>query len=513
MNNKYIALLLSLTITLASCASSNTNDKKATEASQASSAVTENIDSDDEIALAYLDYDEKYQYYKESYPDKTILTWLCDDYVTYEQEVNSYLVENDYDYVICFKVLSYSETVSDTQTYISAVTELAENEDNTDIIGSFGLVLDSDVYSSFYYYLAENDLLEPLDEYLKQEEYTQFYDLMPQKYWDSYRYNGYIYGIDNSFSSLYSNNSLIISADTLEKSGLAAEDFNKTLSELGEVYKELNEKIGGKASYSDYFWTNNIFTANYITNGVGVAIDNQKAVNVFEQDEISEYYNTLNEYAQEGFLEINEESENTAAIKNSRNDLDVGEVIYNTNRGTVEIANEENNYICNPSSAIGVNSNSSNKELSVDAILNVIFNDEINNIITYGVEGTQYEICDGTVVMNINEQTDAEYSVDVKLNNPLISMPCYYNDGEIINYDYPSAYENAQYLDGFGFLFDASEIKDTYLSVVNKISEFNPTSDDIDSYLVEFNQELYDAGMQDVLDEINRQCEEWSEKS
>ena len=56
-----------------------------------------------------------------------------------------------------------------------------------------------DVISNAYYYFADNKIYEPLDTYLDSDKYSKIKNSMPQKYWDSYKYNGKIYGVDNSF--------------------------------------------------------------------------------------------------------------------------------------------------------------------------------------------------------------------------------------------------------------------------------------------------------------------------
>lgn len=81
--------------------------------------------------------------------------------------------------------------------------------------------------------------------------------------------------------------------------------------------------------------------------------------------------------------------------------------------------------------------------------------------------------------------------------------------------DYYAAYENTEYLDGFGFLFDGTNIQDKYTEIVNKICEFAPLyadeDGDVEQYIVDFNASLYAAGLQDVLDEVDRQLKVYDE--
>ena len=103
-----------------------------------------------------------------------------------------------------------------------------------------------------------------------------------------------------------------------------------------------------------------------------------------------------------------------------------GEIIHNESTRTTKIYNQINNYICTPTNAIGVYSKSANKDLAVDALFNVVFNKEINNIITFGIESEQYILKDGIVEMNDVDENNISSSVDTTFNNPLISYQCYH---------------------------------------------------------------------------------------
>lgn len=508
---KKIAVVISLlTLFLIGCSSNHVDDSKQDDLGT-NSNMQDDI-SDVETNVSFMDYDEKYKLYQNHYPDKVILTWLTDNYVRYEWELNEYLSNNNYDYVICFRPLNIVDASGFTNTYLNAITELIYSGEQIDIIDGFSTVLGQDVVSNVYFYLADNGIYEPLDTYLDSNKYSDIKNSLPQKYWDSYKYNGKIYGVDNSFSSLYSDNGLLIYNDVFEQTGIQADDFNKPLSELETVLRSTFDKTGRSINYDCGFWTYDIFTANYIT-AVGLAVSDNKAINVFEQDEVLNYYELLNLLSEKEYITIDSASTVSAGY-NIELKAAYGEIIENDIAGTTKVFNKRNNYICNPTNVMGISSKSLNKDMAVDALINVVYNETFNNILTYGVEGIQYEISDGKVVMKENEMYDGgTYIVDSHYNNSMISLPCYNTNNEIISHDYYSAYETAEYLDGFGFLFDGTEIKDTYINVVNAICEFKPLNEDFDAYISTFNQNLYDAGLQEVLDEANKQLEVYNEKN
>ena len=471
---------------------------------------------DDEVEYYYSDdtpiysFEKRYEKIKEQYPDKSVLVWLTDSYVRYETELNQYLVDNDYDYVICFKTLDMSSDYGDT--YITEIKNMSEEEVKFDILDSFSVVLGSDVVSNSYYYLAENDLYAPLDTYLTSDKYADIYTAFPQKYWGSYQYGGHIYGVDNSFSTLCADSGLLIYDDVLTQSGLSAEDFLKPLDKLAPAFEQISKACDKPFAFSCEFWTNDIFPANYPTS-VGIALSGGKAVNVFEQDEMLDHYKLLKKYADKNYITVDSPAEIIAGYNIERRAA-YGKTVSNDISAYTEVFNKQNNYICSPTNAVGVYSGSENKDLAADALLNILYNKDINNVITYGVEGVQYDVQDGKAVMKFDENGN-HFRIDAKYNNPDISYSGADEYEVIVPTEHYAAYENAEYLDGCGFLFDGTDIKDKYINVVNKICEFAPPyadeNSDIEMYIGDFNEALYSAGLQDILDEVNRQLEEYNE--
>lgn len=504
---------------------SNAADKGSQQGEMNVVEIWEFVDKNDAPnSIPYMTFDEKYEIYKETYPDKEILIWIVDGTIQYEWWLNEYLADNNYEYVICFRPLSEEQGMR-TKTDVDMAEELIDSGEYFDILGrvsSFGDEDMCDPISSTYYYFAQQGVYEPLDEYLEMEEYADIKNSMPQKYWDSYKYNGKIYGV-YPFVTLCGNSGLRIYNDVLEQTGFGFEDFNKPLSELEPVLKEIYDKTGKRVYYYSSVLNSDIFIGNSI--GLeGLVISDGRVVNGFELPEFADYYKTLDSMAQQGFITIDkydesDESDDVAGIP-VLHSAAYGETIVNEANNTTTFITKQNNYIGSPGGANGVNAKSENKEMAVDALLNLFYNAELNNIITYGVEGVHYEIVDGNVVMQNDNSIDVEglgidmegagdlkYGVDTSFNNPMISLPYSGANTEIITRDYYSAYETAEYLDGFGFLFDGSEVHDSFSKVLGVIMSFEPSQEDIEAYLEAFNAELYDAGLQDILDEANRQLE------
>ena len=87
-----------------------------------------------------------------------------------------------------------------------------------------------------------------------------------------------------------------------------------------------------------------------------------------------------------------------------------------------------------------------------------------------------------------------------------------------IRQEYKTAYENSVLSPYVGFTFDTSRVASELLAIEGIIysvpDEF--PSDEYQSgeeYLTSLNERLYDAGLQDVLDEANRQLVKYNEEN
>ncbi len=452
-----------------------------------------------------LSFEEKYDECSQKYPGKTILVWLTEWQPKYEQQLNDYLYSNEYDYVVCFKnILDYENGDS----YYQIASDMINNGEQIDLIDSFGVMFGQEAISNNYYYYSEHGMFEALDVYLSDNKYSEYFNMMPQKYWDSYKYKGRIYGIDNSFSSLYADNGYAISNKVFEETDFTPEDFQKPPFELTQQFKLCHQILNRKTELDSHFFTSNFYYANYIDEGI--AIVENKAVNVYNTDEALDFYKNLNTMQNEEYVILDPSalSESEMPIINSISSAaSFTTTVVNDYFDITKVFYQSNNYIKNPTRAIGISSKSQNKAMAFDFLINVTFNSEMNNVITYGMEEVNYMIDENGYVQMLADKTNVEYSPDIIYNNPMVSLSCLTAPDEIYSRDFYSAYETAEYLDGFGFLFDGTAIKDTYVNVVDTIMDFNPSSDNIEAYLNEFNQKLYNAGLQDIIDEANRQLE------
>ena len=68
-----------------------------------------------------------------------------------------------------------------------------------------------------------------------------------------------------------------------------------------------------------------------------------------------------------------------------------------------------------------------------------------------------------------------------------------------------------------GFSFNNENVKTEYASVMNITAQYLPqlftgSAADVDQTVAEMNQKLYDAGLQKIIDDMQKQVDEWAAK-
>ena len=133
---------------------------------------------DDEVEYYYSDdspiysFEKRYEKIKEQYPDKSVLVWVSDQNIRYEDEVNSYLSEHNKNYVLCFKNLTYDvDMVDDNSNFITSYAQLLsdafDNGEKFDIIDTGLKYQGFDTFYNPYQNCVNNNFLEPLNTYLE----------------------------------------------------------------------------------------------------------------------------------------------------------------------------------------------------------------------------------------------------------------------------------------------------------------------------------------------------------
>lgn len=480
---------------------------------------------------ARLDFDERYEKIKNEYPDKTILIWADCYGMRYEEDVNKYLTsEKNSDYVICFK--DYSEKqdalMNEDGTWHGSYTEELEKDlaDNTqiDIISTMNRAYGYDSYVNAYKYYVSKGWFEPLEDYLSETEIgKKLKDSVSDNYWEGLKYNGKIYGFDNDFSSLVSSLGFDLNADVLEKQGLDVNElkgsYDSVLEKLLQYCKKNELKLScGKLDnlnqYLDYDFLDSFL---YID-------ENGKAKNIYENDKVKKLFSLLEKGYSDDCIQVGTPANLTNYLGEmataslgaySRNGvktndfygLSVSSKEKYSGTCSYQVYPEKFDTIHSSSIASGVSSTSEHKDMAFDALATIMTDEKLNSIIFYGPDYKEVNGC-----VEVDDKDENYYYGSTNLDNMLVRKPLKSCQSPDMNKNIKDALDNAAISDYAGFYFDTSKVGKQILAVEDIVSSVNenfPTEkyNNAEKYLEHLNKQLYDAGLQDILDEANRQLE------
>lgn len=160
--------------------------------------------------------------------------------------------------------------------------------------------------------------------------------------------------------------------------------------------------------------------------------------------------------------------------------------------------------------------NSENPEKAME-LLNFLFsNPEINNLMNWGIEGEHYQVTDnGTIDYPegiTNENCGYHQDFGWALPNQFIGYVWKGNEPDVFD-SYVDMRNSAVVSKAYGFTFD-------YTSVVNEVAAVTSVTDqylaaictgsvDPETMIAEFNEALYDSGLQVIIDSKQGQLDAW----
>lgn len=165
---------------------------------------------------------------------------------------------------------------------------------------------------------------------------------------------------------------------------------------------------------------------------------------------------------------------------------------------------------------------SENVENAEDFLLKLFTDKDIANLIQYGVKDQDYTL-DKDNHITVTTKNNGLSIFGYQFTNPKITYSSVYEENDKVEY---SNWFYTEYGDNFpkGFRFDPIPVLDE-ISATNKImtgdfiNEYQESEwmnkiakleiEDLDTFLKDMNKELDKAGMQKIVDEANRQYQEW----
>lgn len=248
--------------------------------------------------------------------------------------------------------------------------------------------------------------------------------------------------------------------------------------------------------------------------------ESRTVVNPFEQEDVLNNLRVVRDYFEKGYIN-QDAATNKQKLKNR--------LIYCGwySPGAEEIWGNQAGYeiVCAPryenyystTSCIGslqaVSANSKHPAEAVKFLELLNTDPEIKNLITYGIEGTHYKKTSDTSIELLEDSS--KYSTDYyTLGNEFIMYTVDPQARDL--WDQFKAFNDASKPSVLvGFSFSNENVKTEYASVMNITAQYLPqlftgTAANVDQTVEEMNKKLYDAGLQKIIDEMQRQVNEWA---
>lgn len=348
--------------------------------------------------------------------------------------------------------------------------------------------------------------------------------------------NGYVFGVPVE-KEWYADSCLVMRKDILDKYNLDVSNID-SLEGLAPIFETIHKNepdmkiiVGAKDSL-----IGNIYFSDALSDRFGVLDNGGKdttVVNYYETDNYKNLSNTVHDFYEKGYID-----------KDMGTCTDAGTTILkagnafcfatpfkpgvaeqeslNTGHELVAVNINPTPAFCytNAVAAIswGIAQNSENPEMTMK-VLDYMYNSkEMMNLFNWGIEGEHYVVKDeANDVIGFPEGVDAS---NAKYNlNMGWELPNQYNihvwegsSREIMNAQ-KEMNTTAGKSKALGFMFDSTPVSNQIAALSNVVSEYSASIDcgaaDPDVAIKEFNDKLYAAGLQTVIDEKQKQLDAW----
>lgn len=390
-------------------------------------------------------------------------------------------------------------------------------------------------WANDYLQNAQKGAFLELDDLLK-EQGKEMYEKIDPRFWEAAKVGGVTYGVPSE-KEIGSCPMWVFTKEYVDKYNIPYEDIH-TLEDLEpwlEVIKENEPEV------VPLYLTKDFSAPTYmdkIVDPIGVEYDDDTLTvkNVFETEKMKSTLQTMRKYYKAGY--VNKDAATASDDKSIKRFVTKGdgqpyaELIWGKDLGYEVVASQIMETKITNSSARGaltaINKNSDHPEKAME-LLNLINTDEyLRNLLNYGIEGVHYEKVEPTeeekkaaegkdyvydVKLKLNEETKKDYSVPYWVQGGLFNT--YVLENEPIDKwaTFKEFNDSSEEAPSFGFDFNLDPVSTQVAGFRNVLDEFGKSlytgSVDPDEYLPQLQKKLEATGIQDVIDEMQKQLDEW----
>jgi len=368
---------------------------------------------------------------------------------------------------------------------------------------------------------------------------TEMYKRIDPRFWEAAKVQGKIYGVPHE-KEIGNMPMWVFTKEYVDKYDIPYRDIH-TLEDLEPWLRLIKEH---EPDVVPMYLTRDYTAPTYmdkIQDPVGIEYGDRTLTvkNVFETDRMKETLHTMRRYYKAGY--INEDAAVTSDDKKIKRFVTKGdgqpyaELVWGNDLGYEVVVSPIMDTSITNTSARGaltaVNAQSNHPEKAVE-LLDLINTDEyLRNLLNYGIEGVHWErvevpeaeaeaakgkpyIYDTKI--KLTKRASRDYSVAYWVQGGLFNT--YVLDDEPIDKwavfkEFNDASEEAQ---SFGFDFNLEPVSTQVAGFWNILDEFGRSlytgSVDPDKYLPMLQKKLETAGIQDVIDEMQAQADQWKKE-
>ncbi|WP_455684105.1 DUF3502 domain-containing protein [Thomasclavelia sp.] len=453
--------------------------------------------------------------------DKLIKVW--------QEPLNELLKEKGASYQV--KIVTFNTQESDQK--IDELKELKKNGNQTDIISMiFASYTDTDVASwkNTYRHAVDNKLLMNLDKWKEKNKKILEKALVPYDF-ELSKIDNKLYGISSHVPAI---NGLMYNKKMLDGYGINIKDIKGNIFDNTELLIQAKKNSG--EIQIQFIGLDASMTGLWIvppTNNLAW----KKGEGFISLSQSKEFKNLLASYSslkQQGLLNQALPKNGvvpfaTVATMSKQNAFEI-----NTAYRSISETVQSDDFVVVPNHSTpnmelywgdnktSIASWSENVENAEDFLLKLFTDRDIANLIQYGVKDQDYTLDEDNHI-TVTTKNNGLSIFGYQFTNPKITYSSYLEEDDKVEY---SNWFYTKYGENFpkGFRFNPISVLNE-INATNKImtgdfiNDFQESEwmnkiakleiEDLDTFLKDMNKELDDAGMQKIVDEANRQYQEW----
>lgn len=346
------------------------------------------------------------------------------------------------------------------------------------------------------------------------------YEAIDQRFWEGSKIDGKNYAVPNQ-KEIATMPMWVFTKEYVDKYNIPYQEL-QTLEDLEPWLKIIKEN---EPNVVPLYITNGFSAPQYFDSivepiGIELGDDTLTVKNLFETEKMKSTLKTLRKYYELGY--INGDSATAQDDKSVKRLVTKGdgqpyaEILWSKDLGYEVVATPiMNGLITNSSttgSMIAISNQSKNKDKAVE-FLNLLNTDPyLRNLINYGIEGVHYTKV-GENQIKLDPEKSKGYSVGYYTLGNLFITDVLDNEPVTKWEEFKEFNDSSESSPILGFKFDTAPVSNQLAAINNVIEEFKRIiysgSVDIDEYLTKFNNKLKEQGLDKVIEEAQRQLDEW----